>query len=247
MRKNWNNYTDNGINNYPFCDIIWNDWENKYTEFTKYIFYPILKNFAMGDNIGRIEPYEKRYYVRQQNEETRILKCLDNHDRKHRVIQENETTLILSSDLDKHHRKHFVIQENETTLILKGLDYHDRKHVHLLCDKIGLHHKSVQKKKNKHLWIYKPVVWLWEYTGKNPYSESDEKKKLREQKQIQQRQLFKMKMQRKYCDGCMVTGWDTQLYCSVYVRELYCDDCLETLSDGGGGGGKLGDHKFEPI
>ena len=52
-------------------------------------------------------------------------------------------------------------------------------------------------------------------------------------------------MQQKYCDGCNVTGWDTQLYCSVYVRELYCDNCLETLSDDDGG--KLGDHKFEPI
>ena len=202
MRQNWNNHTDYGITNSPFYDIIWNDWENKYTEFTKNIFYPILKKFVMGDNIGRIEPYEQQYYV---------------------------------------------IQENESTLILKGLDNDDRKHVHLLCDKIGLHHKSVQHKKKKHLWIYKPAVWLWEYTEKNPYSKSDEYYKLREQKQIQQQQKFEEKMKRKYCNGCNVTGWDTQLYCSVYVRELYCDNCLETLSDGDGGGGKLGDHKFEPI
>ena len=202
IRQNWNNHTDYDIINSPFYDIVWNDWENKYTEFTKNIFYPILKKFVMGNNIGRIEPYERQYYV---------------------------------------------IQENENTLILKGLGNDDRKHVHLLCDKIGLHHKSVQNKKNKHLWIYKPVVWLWEYTEKNPYSKSDEYYKLREQKKIQQQQKFKDKMKRKYCNGCNVTGWDTQLYCSVYVRELYCDNCLETLSDDDGGGGKLGDHKFEPI
>ena len=40
IRQNWNNYTDNGITNSPYYDIIWNDWENKYTEFTKNIFYP---------------------------------------------------------------------------------------------------------------------------------------------------------------------------------------------------------------
>ena len=73
----------------------------------------------------------------------------------------------------------------------------------------------------------------------------DEYYKLREQKQMQQQQKYKEKMKRKYCNGCNITGLDTQLYCSVYVRELYCDNCLETLSDGDGG--KLGDHKFEPI
>ena len=32
----------NDITNSPFYDIVWNDWENKYTEFTKNVFYPIL-------------------------------------------------------------------------------------------------------------------------------------------------------------------------------------------------------------
>jgi len=58
---------------------------------------------------------------------------------------------------------------------------------------------------------------------------------------------YKERMQRKYCNGCNVNGWDTQLFCSVYMNELYCNDCLETLSDGDEMGGKLGDHKFEPI
>jgi len=74
IRQNWNNHTECGIlTNSPFYDIVWNDWETKYTEFTKY-FYPILKNLVMGDNIGRIEPYEHQYYVIQENETTLILK-----------------------------------------------------------------------------------------------------------------------------------------------------------------------------
>jgi len=200
IRQNWNNHTDHGITNSPFYDIVWNDWENKYTEFTKNIFYPILKKFVMGNNIGRIEPYEQQYYV---------------------------------------------IQENENMLILKGLGNDDRKHVHLLCDKIGLHHKSVQKKKNKHLWIYKPVVWLWEYTEKNPHSKSEEYYKKREfEKQIKKQQL-KEKLSRRYCCICEQNGWETELFCSVYIRGLYCNDCLETTSDEGGG--NLCDHKFEPY
>jgi hypothetical protein len=161
IRQNWNTQTYNDITNSPFYDIVWNDWENKYAEFTKNIFYPLLKKFVMGNNIGKIKPYKNQYYI---------------------------------------------IQENENTLILKGLSNYDRKQVHLLCDKIGLHHKSVQKKKNKHLWIYKPVVWLWEFTEKNPFSKSDEYYKLQEQKQIQKQEKYKSKMLQKYCNGCNETG-----------------------------------------
>ena len=44
---------------------------------------------------------------------------------------------------------------------------------------------------------------------------------------------------------CEKNGWETELFCSVYIRGLYCNDCLETTSDEGGG--KLCDHKFEPL
>ena len=157
----------------------------------------------MGHHIGRIEPYEKYYYI---------------------------------------------IQEDNNTIVLKGLDNEQRQKVHLLCDKIGLHHKSVKKnnkQRNKHLWIYKPSLWLWEYTEKNPYSKTDEYYIQLEQKKILQQEKHKEKMSRKYCYMCDKNGWDVQLYCSVYIRELYCDNCLETLSDGHGG--RLCDHKFEPI
>ena len=201
IRQNWNNHIINGITKTPYYDTVWSDWENKYAEFTKNVFYPILKRFVMGNNIGQIESYKNQYHI---------------------------------------------IQEDERTLILKGLDNADRKQVHRLCDNIGLHHESKQiKKGGKHLWIYKPKVWLWEYTEKNPYSESDEVYQLRDQIQIQIEENRKKRMKLVYCDGCDCDGWDKQLYCSWIVRELYCDDCLETLSDGYGN--KLGDHKFEPI
>ena len=149
------------------------------------------------------------------------------------------------SQMDNYQSYYHVIPQNENTLILKGLDGKLRKDVHSLCDKLGLHHNSVESKKNRHLWIYKPKVWLWEFTEKNPYSKSDEYYAKREQNRLQQQQKSMERLKRKYCDGCDANGWDTQLYCSVYICELYCDDCLETLTDDNGD--PLNCHKFEPI
>ena len=141
-----------------------------------------------------------------------------------------------------------INQINKETLVLKGLDGEERKHIHLLCDKIGLHHESKshpKKKYNRFLYIYKPKLWLWEYTEKNPYSKSEEYYEKREmEKQIKKQQL-KEKLSRKYCCMCEKNGWETELFCSVYIRGLYCNDCLETTSDEGGG--KLCHHKFEPL
>jgi len=50
-----------------------------------------------------------------------------------------------------------INQINKETLVLKGLDGEERKHIHLLCDKIGLHHESKshpKKKYNRFLYIY---------------------------------------------------------------------------------------------
>lgn len=146
--------------------------------------------------------------------------------------------------LEKHETK--IIQEDENTLILKGLDGQERKELHKLCDHIGLHHQSIVKKKNKkHLYVYKPANWLWEFTERNPYSESDEvyvlreiESKIRHDKEIE-------KLGNLYCCECYANGSDKDLYRSVYIRGLYCDDCLETTSDGGGG--LLSDHKFELL
>jgi hypothetical protein len=79
---------------------------------------------------------------------------------------------------------------------------------------------------------------LWEYTLKNPYSKKHEyREKIRHQ--------YQERMKRKCCDGCLTNGFDTQLFHSVYINDIYCEDCLENVSDGDGG--LLGDHKFEPI
>jgi len=147
--------------------------------------------------------------------------------------------------INNYQSYYHVIPQNENILILKGLDGGLRKEVHLLCDKMGLHHNSVDKNKKRHLWVYKPKVWLWEFTEKNPYSKSDEYYADREQIHVYKQQKSMERLKRKYCDGCNATGWDTQLYCSVYIRDLYCDDCLETMTDDYGD--PLNCHKFEPI
>lgn len=149
--------------------------------------------------------------------------------------------------------KSFILQwcnnfdKSEEKIILNNLDTNDRKNVHMICDVIGLHHKSkfikrkkCKKKKThiKNMHIYKPKIWLWEFTEKNPFSNNT----LVYAHQHNTRNAY---LERKYCNYCDKTGLETQLFSSVYIRELYCNDCLETLSDGERG--KLSCHKFEPI
>lgn len=90
---------------------------------------------------------------------------------------------ILNQYINNKKRQN-IIKENDTTLIFKGLDGEDRMILHKFCDKIGLHHVSKpapnRKKNKKHLYVYIPNKWLWEFTEPNPYSESSEyyKKKM---------------------------------------------------------------------
>lgn len=143
------------------------------------------------------------------------------------------------------HETRLVIPD-EKTLILKGLDGQDRKLIHKLCDKIGLHHQSISKKKNKkHLYIYKPEIWLWEFTTRNPFSESDEVYQQREIESNLRREKEMERLRNLYCCECYANGLDNDLFRSIYFRGLYCEDCLDTMSDGGGG--VLSDHKFEPY
>jgi len=175
-----------------------------------------------------------------------------------------------------------IIQENDDTLIIKGLDGQDRKTIHKLCNHIGLHHQSIKKKKNiKHLYIYKPKKWLWEFSERNPYSENDEvyiqreiESQIRYERQMKKNHnlycnsstndsdnddIYKHgeidsdiryerkinKMHNLYCCECGTYDSDNELYQSIYIRGIYCNDCLETTSDGVGG--LLSDHKFEPL
>ena len=50
-------------------------------------------------------------------------------------------------------------------------------------------------------------------------------------------------MKKRYCSICEKNGLETDLFHSVYIRGIYCNDCLEVESDGTGG--TLSDHKFE--
>lgn len=127
---------------------------------------------------------------------------------------------------------------NDETIVLKGLSKRERSEIHLLCDKIGLHHESKTKDKKKgirYLYINKPKVWLWEFSETNPSSRNFEINKQRKNEQLS----------RMYCDSCGKTALETEIFCSAYIDRLYCEECLEITSDGGGG--FMGDHKFEPI
>jgi hypothetical protein len=144
----------------------------------------------------------------------------------------------------------YVEKHNEFTLIIKGLGGDGRRALHKLCDEIGLHHESKlspssKNKRRKFMYIYKPVTWSWEFTEKNPYSESDEYYK---QKSIEREERNKVrleKMSRKNCYECGSNGSEAELFHSVYIRGILCEDCLGNVSDGGGG--LLNDHKFEPL
>jgi hypothetical protein len=141
-----------------------------------------------------------------------------------------------------------IILEDNKTLILKGLDGFDRRQVHLLCDKIGLYHRSkinLKKTNKKFLYIYKPDIWLWEYTVKNPYSKSDEYYAKRESEYKIKQDQINEKLSSQYCNICNKNGLETELFHSVYIRGVYCNDCLDCVSDDDGG--KLCDHKFESL
>ena len=53
------------------------------------------------------------------------------------------------------------------------------------------------------------------------------------------------KMRRLECDNCCANGTETTIFGSVYIGNKYCEDCLEIVSDGGGG--VMANHKFEPL
>lgn len=130
----------------------------------------------------------------------------------------------------------YVVIESDDILILKGLTSEERNEIHLLCDNIGLHHQSKQVKKKRHLYIYKPELWLWEFSEKNPYSKPVEYYKKRQNRQTK----LDNKKNNMYCCLCGSNGLENELLCSVYIRGLFCDDCIENDEE-------LCGHKFEPI
>ncbi len=128
------------------------------------------------------------------------------------------------------------VRENNKTLIIKGMDGSDRKSIHILCDKIGLHHNSVTVHYNvKNLYIYLPDNWCFEYTTKNPYSDNYNYYEGKRHNRLSN----------LICDNCGCNGHESTIYNSVYIKNRYCENCLDIVSDGGGG--TLSNHKFEPM
>jgi hypothetical protein len=88
----------------------------------------------------------------------------------------------------------------------------------MLCDAIGLHHQSIPKTKGKkHLYVYLPKLWKWEFTAKNPYSEHQPEYYAERRKQAEER------LKRKYCYKCNKNGMEVDLFCSPYTNKLYCE------------------------
>jgi hypothetical protein len=173
-------------------------------------------------------------------------KIWDEFEKKQELNVETPFYLLLKTFIiNKYETKDNINYEmpNENTIIIKKLDGNDRKKLHLLCDKIGLHHNSetIKGKHLKNVCIYKPAVWLWEYTEKNPYSKDLEYYKKKEL----EKQIKEEKRRKKYCCICERNGLEMELFCSVYIRGLYCYECLEMMSDEEGN--PLNCHKFEPI
>ena len=180
----------------------------------------------------------------------------DSWYKKYNIEREDNFVTILRNFIEEKNVENkkplfdriYIIQHDEKTIIIKGLTSEERKDIHLLCDKFGLHHESkfhTKKRNKKFLYVYKPSTWLWEYTEKNPYSKGEEYYRNRELERQEQQNKKREKLSRKYCCICDKTGLEVDLFCSVYIRGLYCDECLETMSDGDGG--LLCHHKFEPI
>ena len=48
------------------------------------------------------------------------------------------------------------------------------------------------------------------------------------------KQKHQQYIEHKYCYNCNETGKTTQLFCSVYVFEIYCGKCLNILTDDNG-------------
>lgn len=138
--------------------------------------------------------------------------------------------------------KDFIMDDNEL-LIMKGLTNKKRLSYHVLCDNIGLHHVSITKNNKRNLHISKPKIWLWEFTLPNPLSKPHFHSKSYSKQEQNDRRIEQMK--RKYCRECNTHGSEVELFCSGYINGIYCESCLENISDGEGG--YLSDHKFEPL
>jgi hypothetical protein len=144
--------------------------------------------------------------------------------------------------------KRFIEDTGKSELLMKKLDKETRASIHLLCDKLGLWHQSKGSKFNRILRVYKPVVWLWEFTATNPttYKGKTEKteKTYREKRDEYAATLRNAEsLEKYYCYSCDRDGGNVELCCSPYYSMLLCLECLEITSDGDGS--PMSCHKWE--
>jgi hypothetical protein len=198
----------------------------------------IRKNWCKNNYLFSIDSY---FYESLWNDLYKKYEFEKNNEMEYVLIFRN---FIEGKDIISTNNNY--IKEDNKTLIIKGMDGYNRKIIHKICDKIGLHHNSVQKKKGKkHLYIYLPNNWSFEFTERNPYSKDDEYYINLEKESEEKKEKYKKWLSNIECYGCSCNGIESQMFKSVYIRNTYCEDCLEVLSDGDGG--MLNDHKFEPI
>jgi len=207
----------------------------------------IRKNWVNHKNSIEIDSREYKSLWRDLEKKFEI----DTSDGVFNVLKRFINLKLKNNESFKADRIYFE-KPDDKTLIIKGTDSDKRREIHKLCDNLGLHHVSKwsqTKKSKRHLYVYIPDVWSWEFSERNPYSESDDYYKQKDIERNEKREEAQKKLNerkgRKYCCFCSSTGLEAELYVSPYIRGIYCEDCLETVSDGDGG--TLNDHKFEPF
>jgi hypothetical protein len=152
---------------------------------------------------------------------------------------------ILRKFIQNESRGTRKIKIHDGVLILKELNSWERKEYHKLCDEIGLHHESKDFKGSRCLHISKPDEFLFEFSKANPYSMPKEYYEKREKEALEREQKKIAGIKSIHCRECGISSFESELFYSCYIGGRYCQDCLDTTSDGEGG--SLGDHKFEPI
>ena len=103
-----------------------------------------------------------------------------------------------------------------------------RKNLHFICDRIGLFHITKVDRLERYIYIYKPELWIWEFSEENPvtncgkvvYDEIQDKKNLE-------------LLSRKYCGKCLKRGPHVdQLYHGDLYCRLLCETCVQTYDNG---------------
>jgi hypothetical protein len=163
---------------------------------------------------------------------------------------------------------------DEETLMIENIDRYDRKELHILCDKIKVHHESENidkcncegkckcrskcncenkgkskckcKGTKRVLYIYKLDNWCWEFT-KNPYIITHvvkTPKKSVKNKKQSEKQRYISEMEKTFCDRCNINGNNELLMFSMWSNEIICEKCMKIADEKGE---EIGAYKVEYL